>query len=63
MSKRIKLLSVGLSGNETKLPQLSLIVFPLMQFVLLDQDECVHAYLCVLFVCPCACEMVGVRFS
>lgn len=53
MSKRIKLLSVGLSGNETKLPQLSLIVFPLMQFVLLDQDECVHAYLCVCCVRVC----------
>lgn len=60
MSKRIKLLSVGLSGNETKLPQLSLIVFPLMQFVLLDQDECVHAYLCVL--CACLCVRVRVRW-
>lgn len=47
----LNLLSVGLSGNETKLPQHSLIVFPLMQFILLDQDECVHA--CVRCVCVC----------
>lgn len=38
-SQRLKPLSVGSSGNETEVPQLCLIVFPLMHFILLDQDE------------------------